>query len=112
MGEVRIEAADGILTVTLADGTELDAKIIGQDEATDVAVLQVDPKEYDGELPRLQQGDSDDLRVGEWVLAVGNPFGQLAGSVTVGVVSALGRSDLRIMGSSPQYQNFIQYFLY
>lgn len=96
------------VVVTLADGTELDAKIVGQDQATDVAVVKVDPGEYDGDLPRIARGDSDDLHVGEWVLAVGNPFGQLAGSVTVGVVSALGRHDLQIMGNTPAYQNFIQ----
>jgi serine protease Do len=99
-------AAD--VTVTLADGTELEATIVGQDDATDVAVLKVDPADYKKALPQIRKGDSDDLRVGEWVLAVGNPFGQLAGSVTVGVVSALHRNDLQIMGNTPAYQNFIQ----
>ncbi|HMB68359.1 MAG TPA: trypsin-like peptidase domain-containing protein, partial [bacterium] len=96
------------VTVTLSDGTELDAKIVGQDDATDVAVLQVNPDDYKGALPSIRRGNSEDLRVGEWVLAVGNPFGQLAGSVTVGVVSALHRADLQIMGNTPAYQNFIQ----
>jgi serine protease Do len=96
------------VTVTLSDGTELDAEIVGQDEATDVAVIKIDPADYEGDLPSLHLGDSESLRVGEWVVAVGNPFGQLAGTLTVGVVSALGRNDLNIMGSTPQYQNFIQ----
>jgi serine protease Do len=96
------------VTVTLTDGTELQALIVGQDDATDVAVLKVDPEKYKGKLPEIRKGNSDELRVGEWVLAVGNPFGQLAGSVTVGVVSALHRNDLQIMGNTPAYQNFIQ----
>jgi serine protease Do len=96
------------VTVTLSDGAELKAEIVGQDDATDVAVLKVDPDKYKGKLPAIRKGDSDELRVGEWVLAVGNPFGQLAGSVTVGVVSALHRNDLQIMGNTPAYQNFIQ----
>jgi Do/DeqQ family serine protease len=97
------------VTVTLFDGTELEAKIVGQDAATDVAVLKVDPKDYTKDkIPSLHLGDSEPLRVGEWVVAVGNPFGQLAGTLTVGVVSALGRDELNIMGNTPQYQNFIQ----
>ncbi|NNE42808.1 MAG: PDZ domain-containing protein, partial [Gemmatimonadetes bacterium] len=96
------------VTVTLSDGTVLDAKIVGQDAATDVAVLKVDPRDYEGRIPSLSMGSSDDLKVGEWVIAVGNPFGQLAGSLTVGVVSALGRNSLNIAGNTPAYQDFIQ----
>ncbi|MGQ0720406.1 MAG: Do family serine endopeptidase [Candidatus Eiseniibacteriota bacterium] len=99
-------AAD--VTVTLADGSELEAAIVGQDPATDVAVLKVDPKDYAGTLPALAIGDSDHLRVGDWVMAIGNPFGQLAGTVTAGIVSALGRNELNIMGNTPAFQNFIQ----
>ena len=96
------------VSVTLSDGTELAAEIIGTDPATDVAVLKVDPGDYDGALPSLQFGDAEEMRVGDWAIAVGNPFGQLAGTFTVGVISAKGRSDLNIMGGSPAYQNFIQ----
>ncbi|MGH2571629.1 MAG: trypsin-like peptidase domain-containing protein, partial [bacterium] len=96
------------VTVTLSDGSELDAEIVGQDPATDVAVLKVDPKDHDGPLPSLAFGDADEMRVGDWAIAVGNPFGQLAGTFTVGVISAKGRTDLNIMGGSPAYQNFIQ----
>ena len=98
----------GEVTVLLADGTELVAEIIGQDPATDVALIKVDPDDHDGPLPSLEIGNSDDIRVGDWAIAVGNPFGQLAGSLTVGVISAKGRQDLNIMGGTPAYQNFIQ----
>ncbi len=94
--------------VTLSDGTELDAKVIGQDPDTDVAVVKVDPATHDGKLPFLDFGDSDSIRPGDWAIACGNPFGQLAGSLTVGVISAKGRSDLNIMGGTPVYQSFIQ----
>jgi len=96
------------VTVTLSDGTELKAEIVGQDPATDVAVVKVDPKHYKGKLPSLEFGDAEEMRVGDWAIAVGNPFGQLAGTFTVGVISAKGRTDLNIMGGSPAYQNFIQ----
>ena len=97
------------VTVTFADGEELTATVIGQDPETDVALIKVDPKEYKkGKLPSLAFGDSDAIRVGDWAIAVGNPFGQLAGSMTVGIVSAKGRQDLNIMGGTPQYQDFIQ----
>lgn len=96
------------IVVTLSDGTELDAKIVGQDPATDVALIRVDPNDHDGPLPTLALGDSEDILVGDWAVAVGNPFGQLAGSLTVGVISAKGRQDLNIMGGTPGYQNFIQ----
>jgi len=96
------------VTVTLSDGTELKAKIVGQDPGTDVALVKIDPKDHKGPLPTLALGDSDQIRVGDWAVAVGNPFGQLAGSLTVGVVSAKGRQDLAIMGGTPSYQDFIQ----
>lgn len=94
--------------VVLSDGAELEAEIVGQDPDTDVAVLKVDPADYEGELPFLDFGNSDEIRVGDWAVAVGNPFGQLAGSLTVGVISAKGRDDLNIMGGTPNYQDFIQ----
>lgn len=75
------------ITVTLADGTEYPAKLIGTDPKTDLALLKVEPQKP---LPSVPWGDSDKARVGDWVMAVGNPFG-LGGSVTTGIVSARSR---------------------
>ncbi|MEM6490401.1 MAG: trypsin-like peptidase domain-containing protein, partial [Pseudomonadota bacterium] len=75
------------VTVILSDDTELDAEIVGVDEKTDLALLQV---ESATPLPATRWGDSDETRVGDWILAIGNPFG-LGGSVTAGIVSARAR---------------------
>ena len=93
-----IDGADEI-TVTLQDNTALKAKVLGRDETGDIALLQVKP---DKPLPAVQFGDSDAERVGDWVLAIGNPFG-LGGTVTAGIVSARGR-DIR----QGPYDDFIQ----
>ncbi|HIP77663.1 MAG TPA: serine protease, partial [Kiloniellaceae bacterium] len=77
-----IDGADQI-TVTLRDGKAYEAELIGADPRTDLALLKVDA---DGPLPFVAFGESDDLRPGDWVVAVGNPFG-LGGSVTAGIVS-------------------------
>jgi serine protease Do len=87
------------VTVQLDDGTELKAKVIGTDPRTDVAVLKVDAGKS---LPYIQLGDSATIRPGQWVVAVGNPFG-LGGTVTAGIVSAEGRD----IGEGP-YDQFIQ----
>ncbi len=87
------------IVVTLKDGRRLPAKLQGSDAGTDVALLKV---EADG-LKALALGDSDGLRVGDYVLAIGNPFG-LGQTVTSGIVSALGRTGLDIEG----YEDFIQ----
>ena len=87
------------VTVKLQDGREFTAKTIGADVHSDVAVIKIDGKD----LPMLQMGDSDKLEVGEWVVAIGNPFG-LSHTLTVGVVSAKGRSSVGIA----DYENFIQ----
>jgi serine protease Do len=87
------------ITVTLKDGRELSAELLGSDEKTDLAVLRI---ETDTALPAVAWGDSDKARVGDWVLAVGNPFG-LGGTATVGIVSARGRD----IGAGP-YDDFIQ----
>ena len=87
------------ISVMLNDGREFPATIKGTDPRTDLAVLKIDEKD----LPFLNFGDSDDLEVGEWVVAIGNPFG-LEGTLTVGVVSAKGRQDLGIAS----YEDFIQ----
>lgn len=75
------------IQVTLTDGTQLPAKLVGTDKQTDLALLKV---ETDKKLPAVQFGDSDSIRVGDWVIAVGNPFG-LGGTVSAGIVSARGR---------------------
>ena len=87
------------VSVTLDDGTVLPAKVIGRDSRTDLAVLRVDAGH---KLPFLQLGNSGAVRPGEWVIAMGNPFG-LGGTVTAGIVSASGRD----IGSGP-YDNYIQ----
>ena len=87
------------ITVTLKDGSELPAKLLGTDEKTDLAVLRI---ETGADLPAVAWGDSDKARVGDWVLAVGNPFG-LGGTATVGIISARGRE----IGAGP-YDDFIQ----
>jgi serine protease Do len=93
-----IEGADQI-TVTLQDNTTLKATVVGRDERTDIALLKV---KADKPLPAVSFGDSAHARVGDWVLAIGNPFG-LGGSVTAGIVSARGR-DIQ----QGPYDDFIQ----
>jgi serine protease Do len=93
-----IEEADEI-TVNFSDGTSLDAKMVGNDPKTDIALLKVEPDEP---LPFVDFGDSDAIRVGDWVLAIGNPFG-LGGSVSAGIVSARNRD----INAGP-YDDFIQ----
>ena len=87
------------ITVTLRDGQHLKAKVVGSDPATDVAVIKIPAKH----LTAIKIADSDKLRVGDFVVAIGNPFG-LGQTVTSGIVSALGRSGLGIEG----YEDFIQ----
>ncbi len=82
------------------------AEIVGQDPSTDVALLKIDTEGRS--LPFLRFADSDAVGVGDWAIAIGNPLGELAGSLTVGVISAKGRSDLNIQGGSPRYQDFLQ----
>ncbi|MEO7222695.1 MAG: Do family serine endopeptidase [Devosia sp.] len=93
-----VEGADQIL-VFLNDGTRLEAKLLGADTKADLAVLKV---ESDHDLPFVEFGDSDRAEVGDWVLAIGNPFG-LGGSVSLGIVSARNR-DIQ----SGPYDDFIQ----
>ncbi|MDR6288567.1 DegQ family serine endoprotease [Inquilinus sp. 2KB_12] len=93
-----IEGAEQI-TVVLHDNTSLDAKLIGRDEKTDLAVLKVESAKP---LPFVDFGDSDKMRVGDWVLAIGNPFG-LGGTVTAGIISARSRE----INAGP-YDDFLQ----
>src|SRR5262249_31706641 len=90
----------------LNDKRQYKAKVVGTDPETDVAVIKLEGVE--GDLPVLPLGDSDQLRVGDWAIAIGNPLGELKGSVTVGIVSAQGRSNLNIYGGTPNFQDFIQ----
>ena len=92
------------ITVTLNDKRTFKAKVVGADPGTDVAVIKIDGSH----LPVLPLGNSDQMRVGDWAIAIGNPLGQLRGSVTVGIVSATGRSNLNIFGGTPDFQDFIQ----
>jgi serine protease Do len=90
------------LRVKLATGEEVDAKLVGTDELTDLAVLKI---EREG-LPYLEFGDSEVLDVGEWVVAIGSPFG-FSSTVTAGIVSAKSRS-INPKEGAPAYQDFIQ----
>jgi serine protease Do len=93
-----VENADEIL-VRLSTGKEFKARVVGRDDKTDIALIEIQGA---ASLRPVQLGDSDDLRVGEWVLAIGNPFG-LDNTVTAGIVSAIGRN----INQGP-YDNFIQ----
>ncbi|KZB61065.1 serine protease [Thalassospira lucentensis] len=93
-----IDGADEI-TVRLHDGDTLPAKLIGRDPKTDVALLKVEPTE---DLPFVKWGDSDHSRIGDWAMAIGNPFG-LGGTVTAGIISARNRD----INQGP-YDDFIQ----
>ncbi|NQU40203.1 MAG: DegQ family serine endoprotease [Lentisphaerae bacterium] len=88
------------ITVKLKDGREFEASRIGSDPKSEVAVIKIDCKE---DLPVLEPGESASLEIGEWAIAVGNPFG-LSETLTVGVVSAVGRNDIGIA----EYEDFIQ----
>jgi serine protease Do len=87
------------IKVKLTDGSEYDAKVVGKDAKTDIALIKIDAK---SNLPVAKFGDSDNLEVGDWVVAIGNPFG-LEHTVTSGIVSAKGR----VIGAGP-YDDFIQ----
>jgi serine protease Do len=113
MGSGVIVSADGYIltnnhvvgdadevTVTLHDDRELHAEVVGRDPLSDLAVIRV--KAHD--LPSAKLGNSEDIKVGEWVVAAGNPFGLLSDSITAGIVSAKGRSNVRIV----EYADFIQ----
>ena len=94
----RVGKAEKI-TVILQDNSRHEAKVIGRDEKTDLALIKIDAKE---KLPFVTWGDSDQAKVGDWVVAVGNPFG-LGGTVTAGIVSAVGRN----INEGP-YDDYIQ----
>jgi len=93
-----IEQAEDI-KVTLFDKRSFKAKVVGADPKTDIAIIKIDAKE----IPIVPFGDSDKLQVGEFVLAIGNPFG-LNNTVTMGIISAVGRADVGVA----EYEDFIQ----
>lgn len=93
-----VNGADEVM-VKLSDGREVKGEIRGSDDKVDLALIKINEK---GQLPFAELGDSDNLEVGEWVMAIGNPFG-LSHTVTAGIVSAKGR----VIGSGP-YDDFIQ----
>lgn len=91
----------GAIKVTMMDAREFDAEIVGSDVNSDLAVLKLN---YSGTLPSVEMGRSDDLMIGETVIAIGNPFG-FSNTVTTGVISALGRN---IKTDNQTYHNFMQ----
>ena len=97
-----IDGADE-LEVTLNDNRKFAAKLVGTDPTTDIALLKIDAKD----LPTIPFGDSEKLKVGEWVLAVGNPF-NLTSTVTAGIVSAKGRGISMGGGDKSKIESFIQ----
>ena len=88
------------LQVILSNGEEIPAKLVGTDPRSDLALIQI---EYEGELPAITMGNSDELRVGEWVIAVGSPFA-LSQTVTQGIVSYLGRDGVGLA----DYESYIR----
>ncbi|HZE19508.1 MAG TPA: trypsin-like peptidase domain-containing protein, partial [Candidatus Angelobacter sp.] len=93
------------ITVILNDKRKFKAKVVGADPSTDVAVIKINA---DGNLPVVPLGDSDEVRIGDWAVAIGNALGELSGTLTVGVISGKGRSNLSIVGGAPAYQDFLQ----
>ena len=99
---------DGTITVTLADRMTYTASVVGLDPNTDVGVIKITLKEGE-DVTVAPLGDSSDLQIGEWAIAIGNPFADgLDRTVTLGVISALGRSGMSLGENSPVYQDFIQ----
>jgi serine protease Do len=101
-----IDRADAIFVRFSGEKQEYRAELLGTDPNTDLALLRIDPAGR--KLSVLEFGDSDQVKVGSWAIAVGNPFGNLESTLTVGVVSAKGRGDLEIGGMTPRFQDFIQ----
>ncbi|KAA3630861.1 MAG: PDZ domain-containing protein [Calditrichaeota bacterium] len=95
------------ISVLTSSGFTYDATLVGTDPQTDLAVIKIEP---DKEVTVIPFGDSDDLKVGDWAIAIGNPFPQqgLDRTVTVGVISAKGRRNLRFGSETPAYQDYIQ----
>jgi len=101
-----IAQAEAIFVRFSGEKQEYRAELLGTDPNTDLALIHIDPQGR--KFPALEFADSDAVEVGAWAIAVGNPFGNLESSLTVGVISAKGRGDLHIGGQSPRFQDFIQ----
>ncbi|HOH46807.1 MAG TPA: Do family serine endopeptidase [Candidatus Cloacimonadota bacterium] len=105
-----VEGGDNMkITVTLADKKTYQATVVGLDPNTDVAVIKITVEE-DEPITVAPLGDSTQLEIGDWAIAIGNPFGDIGldRTVTLGVISALGRSNLNFGNNSPIYQDYIQ----
>ena len=100
---LHVVASAESIRVRLHDGREFDGRVIGRDPKTDIALLKIDGADN---LTALPFGDSSNLRVGDWVIAIGNPFG-LSSTVTAGIISAVGRDDVSL-AEGIDYSNFIQ----
>jgi Do/DeqQ family serine protease len=103
----HVVAGGDKVIVSLSDKRTFSAEIIGTDPQTDLAVIKIEASDS---LPHIPLGDSEKMRVGDWVLAIGNPFPEqgLDRTVTVGVVSAKSRRNLRFGSDTPAYQDYIQ----
>ncbi|NLK50400.1 MAG: trypsin-like serine protease, partial [Candidatus Cloacimonetes bacterium] len=103
------QGKDGTITVILADKVSYTAELVGRDPNTDVAVIKIEVKKGE-KITVAPLGDSSKLEIGEWAIAIGNPFGEagLDRTVTLGVISAIGRSNLNFGSGSPIYQDYIQ----
>jgi len=106
---VADKGKDGEVTVTLADKAKYKAEIVGLDSDTDLAVIKIEVEKNEATVI-APLGNSDNIEIADWVMAIGNPFGQLGleRTVTVGVVSATGRANLSFGRESPIYQDYIQ----
>jgi serine protease Do len=106
---VAEKGKDGEITVTLADKAKYKAEVVGLDSDTDLAVIKIEI-DTNEKTVIAQLGNSDEIEIADWVIAIGNPFGQLGleRTVTVGVISATGRANLRFGKESPIYQDYIQ----
>ena len=100
---------EGEIIVTLADKAKYKAEIVGLDSETDLAVIKIEVENNENTVI-APLGDSDEMEIADWVMAIGNPFGQLGleRTVTVGVISATGRANLKFGKDSPIYQDYIQ----
>ncbi len=105
----HVVQTEGDITVSVGEKHKYKGEIVGRDPSTDLAVIKIEINK-DVPLSKIPLGDSESLEIGDWAIAIGNPFGQLGldRTVTVGVISAKGRSNLNFGTDSPVYQDYIQ----
>ena len=105
----HVVQTEGDITVSVGEKHKYKGEIVGRDPSTDLAVIKIE-RNSDVSLSMIPLGDSESLEIGDWAIAIGNPFGQLGldRTVTVGVISAKGRSNLNFGSDSPVYQDYIQ----